>query len=284
MVDGIARNLQRAAKRREEDAERKHASEQPFLIDAQRRHHVAVLGRGAHQHAPSRALEHQPENAEHDGPEHDQEQVVARDVLAKETDRALEPRRTRADQVARSPSPHHEVFNHQREAEGREQLEQLRRMIDPPQQDHLDDHADDRDDQRRGNDAAPEAERAGEALGQRESDVGTEHIEGAVGEIDDPRHAKNDRQARRDKKQRRRAGKAGQELDDIKGHRRSGCCTCRAGSRASLASARMRSPLSETHPRRERGRKKSITPSGASFRLRRRSGDSRSLSCRRCPP
>ena len=109
---------------------------------------------------------------------------------------------------------HHEVLDHQRQAEGREQLEQLRRMIDPPQQHHLDDHADHRDDQRRGDDAAPEAERAGEALGQREGDIGAEHVEGAVGEIDDPRHAEDDRQARRDQKQRRRAGKAGQELDD----------------------------------------------------------------------
>ena len=53
----VARDLQRAAECREKYPEREHAGEQPFLIDAERRHHVAVLGRGAHQHAPAGALE-----------------------------------------------------------------------------------------------------------------------------------------------------------------------------------------------------------------------------------
>jgi hypothetical protein len=39
-----------------------------------------------------------------------------------------------------------------------------------------------------------------------------------MGEIDDPRHAENDRQPRRHQKQRRRTGKTGQELDEVKGH------------------------------------------------------------------
>ena len=78
-------------KRGEEDAERKYAREQPFLIDAERRHHVAVLRRRAHQHAPARTLEQQPEDAEHDGTERDQEEIVARHVLAEEIDRALKP-------------------------------------------------------------------------------------------------------------------------------------------------------------------------------------------------
>ena len=56
----IAWNLQGTAERRQKYADRKHAGEQPFLIDAERRHHVAVLRRRAHQHAPARALEQQP--------------------------------------------------------------------------------------------------------------------------------------------------------------------------------------------------------------------------------
>ena len=42
-----------------------------------------------------------------------------------------------------------------------------------------------------------------------------------MGEIDDARHAEDDRQARRDKKQRRSTGKAGQKLNEVKGHIRS---------------------------------------------------------------
>src|SRR5713226_4092841 len=94
-------------------------------------------------------------------------------------------------------------------------------MVDPPQQHHLDENADRRDDQRRDNDAAPKTDGAGKSLGERERDVSAQHIERAVGEIDDPRDAENDRQARRHQKQRGRAGKTGQELNDVKGHWRS---------------------------------------------------------------
>src|SRR5207248_11228735 len=72
-----------------------------------------------------------------------------------------------------------------------------------------------------GENAAPESERAGKSLGQREGDIRAEHIERAMGEIDDPHHAEDDRQPRRDQKQRRCAGKTGQELNEVKGHLRS---------------------------------------------------------------
>ena len=222
MMHGIAWNLQCAAECRKKHAERKHAGEEPFLIDAERRHHVAVLRRRANQHAPARALEQQPQPAKHDRTKCDQEQVITRDVLAEEIDRAFESRRATAEQIVRSPDQHHDILDHQREAEGREQLEQFRRMVDPPQQHHLDQHADDRDDQRRHDDAAPEPERAGEALGQRERDIGAEHVERAMGKVHDPRHAEDDRQPRRDQEQRRSAGEAGQELNEVKGHWRSG--------------------------------------------------------------
>ena len=130
----------------------------------------------------------------------------------------LESRRAAAQQVARSPDQHHQILDHQGQAEGRQQLKQFRRMIDPPQQHHLDQHADRRDDQPGGDDAAPESDRAGKSLGQRERDIGAEHVERAMGEIDDARHAEDDRQPRRHQKQRRRAGKAGQELNEVKGH------------------------------------------------------------------
>ncbi len=218
MMHGISRDLQRAAEAGEEDADREYAGEQPFLIDAECCDHVAVLRRRAHQDAPARALEQQPQNAQHGRAEHDQEQIIARDVLAEEVDRTLEARRAAAELIARPPDQHDEIFHHQRQAEGREQLEQLRRMINPSEQQHLDDGADRSDDQRRDDDAAPEAERAGPLFGQREGDVGAEHVERAMREIHDPRHAKNDRQPRRHQKQRRRAGKPGQELDEVKGH------------------------------------------------------------------
>jgi hypothetical protein len=122
--------------------------------------------------APAGALEQHPEPAEHDRAERDQEQIVGRDILAEEIDRALKARRAAAEQIVRTPDQHHDILDHQGQAEGREQLEQFRRVIDPPQQHHLDQHANRSHDQRRDHDAAPEAERAGEALGQRERDIG----------------------------------------------------------------------------------------------------------------
>ena len=88
VIDGVARNLQRAAQCRQEHADREHTGEQPFLIDAQCRHHVAILGRGTNQHTPARSLEQQPQHAEHDRPQRDQKQIVARDILAEEINRA----------------------------------------------------------------------------------------------------------------------------------------------------------------------------------------------------
>ncbi len=155
MMHGIAWDLERTAESGEENADRKHAREQPFLIDAQRRDHVAVLRRCAHQHAPARALEQEPENAEHDRSEHDQEQIIARDVLAEEVDRPLEARRTAPDQIVRPPDQDDEVLDHQGQAEGREQLEQLGRVIDAPKQDHLDNDADQRHRERRHDDRRP---------------------------------------------------------------------------------------------------------------------------------
>ena len=220
-MHGVARNLQRAAKGCEENAEREHAGEQPFLIDAERRHHVAVLGRRTHQHAPARSLEHQPQDCEHDRTEPDQEQIVGRNVLPEKINRALKSGRAAAQQIARSPDQHHEILDHQRQAERRQQLKQFGRVIDPPQQHHFDQHADDGDDQRGGDDAAPKPDRAGKPLGQRERDIGAEHVERAMGEIDDARDAEDDRQPRRHEEQRRRARKAGQELNDVEGHWRS---------------------------------------------------------------
>ena len=65
----------------------------------------------------------------------------------------------------------------------------------------------------------PKADAAGQILTQREGNIGAEHIEGAVGEIDDPAHAENDRQPAGGEKQRRCAGQAGDELIEDESHR-----------------------------------------------------------------
>jgi len=93
------------------------------------------------------------------------------------------------------------------------------RGVDAAKEGDLDQRAEPGHDQGSKHDAGPEAAAAGKMFGQRKADIGAEHVEGAVGEIDDPADAENDRQSAGGKKQRRGAGEAGDKLIDEKGHR-----------------------------------------------------------------
>ena len=112
----------------------------------------------------------------------------------------------------------HEVLDHQRHAEGREQLEQLRRVVDAAQQRHFDERADAR--RPRGRRAAPppEAEKRAEPVDRGIGDIGAQHVEGAMREIHDARDAEDDRQAGGDEEQRAGAGEPGEELGEVEAH------------------------------------------------------------------
>ena len=109
----------------------------------------------------------------------------------------------------------HEILDGERDAEGREQLEQFRRLVDATQQDDLDQRSDRGDDDRGEGDRAPEADRAAQPIREREADVGAQHEERAMREIDDAGDAKDDREAGSDQKQRAGAREAGDELDEV---------------------------------------------------------------------
>ena len=101
----LARDLDCAAEAGEKRAEREHAGEQPRLVHAQGAGHLAVLGSGAHQRAPARAREQQPQQDQHHRTEHDQEQVVLRKLPSRDFDRASQTRRARSEQILR-PQAH----------------------------------------------------------------------------------------------------------------------------------------------------------------------------------
>jgi hypothetical protein len=61
-----------------------------------------------------------PQDSEHDRTERDQKQVIGRNVLTEEIDRALEAGSAAAEQIARSPDQNHDVLHHQGEAERRQ--------------------------------------------------------------------------------------------------------------------------------------------------------------------
>jgi hypothetical protein len=178
--------------------------------------HLAVLRRRAHQRAPARLAEQDEEQAEHDRPDGDQEQLVGGEAVAEQDDEAPEPRRAGAELVLRAPDRERDVLDHQHYPEGGEELEQLRGLVDVPEDDDLDRDAQEPDPESGEGDAAPEAQGVGraESVDERPGEVGAQHVEGAVREVHDPGDAEDDRQAGRDQEQGRGRGEAVQGLGE----------------------------------------------------------------------
>src|SRR5262249_45091662 len=129
----------------------------------------------------------------------------------------------RAEPVLRSPRIQRDVAYDQHDAKRRRKLQEFRRAVEALEQQTLDGSADERDGKRRKHDGAPEAcEATAERTDQGPGDVGAQHVERAVREIDDARDSKNQRQPRGDKEERRRAGEAVQELREERGERHAG--------------------------------------------------------------
>ncbi len=141
-VGGLARDLQRATQPGQHGADKEHRGEERGLIDAERAHHLAVLRGGPHQRPPARAGEQQPHRQQHHRADGDQQQVVGGDALAENFDRHGQAGRTRADEILGAPGPERDVLDDQHDREGRQQLEQFRRLVDAPQHQHLDQDAD----------------------------------------------------------------------------------------------------------------------------------------------
>ena len=220
-VGGELRRLQCAPQSGERRAEKERAREQQRLVDAERRHHLAILGRGPHQHAVARLVHQQPQEAQHQRPHCDQKQLVARKSVAEDIDGAGETGRARPQDVERAPDLDHHVLHDQHHAEGGEQLEQLRHAIDAAQQDELHHHTDHPDRDGRQQHTEEEHRQAGIEIEQAGNDgdaeIGPQHVEGAVGEIDDPRDAEDDRQAGGNDEQRGGAGQPVERLHEKKG-------------------------------------------------------------------
>ena len=204
----------------QEGAEREHRGEEPALVHAEGADHLAILRGGAHEQAPARLRQHQPEQAEHDRADDDREQVVAREALAEDADGAGHARCARAEDVVGTPGPQGGIADDQHERERGQQLVELGRAVEAAQDRHLDHGAERRHRQRGDQHAGPEPEctgQAGERGGERDRRVQAQHEERAVREIDDARHAEDERETARDEEQCRRGG---QTREDLEGDRR----------------------------------------------------------------
>ncbi len=216
------RKREHAAESGQPGAEGEHRGEQHALINAERCHHLAVLRRGPHQPPPPRPREEQPEQGQHRRADRDQHQVVDREALAGDQGEAAQPAWPRQGQVVRSPDMQGCVLHDQDDAEGGEELEQLRRAIDAAQQPHLQQRAECGQRERGRHHAEREPRlRVRQAREDRPADIGAEHVEAAVGEVHDAGDAEDDRKPGRHEEQGGRAGQARQELDDDEAHRAS---------------------------------------------------------------
>ena len=212
-IGRFAGDLQRAAQSGQQRAERENGGKQHRLVDAERAEHLAVLGRRAHQPAEPGARKHDVQNAQHDRRHHDEKDIVSRHVAVEDFDGAAETGSARAEQVLGSPQPERSVVDDQKDGEGRQQLEQLRRRINAAQQQKLDRRAQHRDTDCAQHNAAPKPERTAHRRHQRDGDVGPEHIERAVRDVDNARDAEDQRKPGGDEEQAGRRGKAVKGLE-----------------------------------------------------------------------
>jgi hypothetical protein len=220
-IGGLARHLQRAAESGEEGAEHEHHGEQHGLVDAERADHLAVLRGRADQSPEAGLCQHQVKQQQDERTDDDQEKVVARKVAPENFDRAAQARSAGPEQVFGSPHVLRRVVDDQDQREGREQLELFRRLIDAAQQQHLDQRPERRHQHTGSGDAAPEAERAAHLGGEGRGEIEPQHVERAVGDIDDAGDAENERQPGAHEKQARRRGEPIERLKEegFKTHR-----------------------------------------------------------------
>ncbi len=149
---------------------------------------------------------------QHERAGRDQEQIVGRQISAEDFHRAAQPGRPRPEHVLRTPDPQRGVIDDQHQRKGRKQLEQLRRAIDPAQQDDFDQGADQSDQDCGCENAAPEPERAANRAGERRRHIGAEHEQRSMRDIDDARDAEDQREPGGDEKQARGGGEPVERL------------------------------------------------------------------------
>ena len=141
--------------------------------------------------------EHEPD--ENHGADQDEQQPVGRVPGDAEIERPLEAVRIGDAVLVRPPDHLREIAEDEDHRERQEQLHQVLLVVDVPEKPPLDDDGQNRKARPRRGHAGPETQ--SERLRHRVEDVGAEHVERAVGEIDDPQHTENERKPRGDDEQ-----------------------------------------------------------------------------------
>src|SRR5206468_3600284 len=96
---------------------------------------------------------------------------------------------------------------------GGKKLEQIRRLVNAAQQQYLDERAQRGHEEPGGENAAPKAETSAHLEGKGRREIQPQHVQRAVGDVDDAGDAKDERQAGAHEKQARRGGEAVERLE-----------------------------------------------------------------------
>src|ERR1700676_2367818 len=180
--DRVNGRRKRAGKRGHERADPKDEGEDQRHVDAEDSDHLRIASSGADDHADVRLVDEQPHAGQDDNRDPYQEDVlVDRDFEARKAHRAAEViRRLRADRDI-APDSAHDLLEDQCRSIGQEQRVLRYTLVERPNQRRLEQHAEGAYDQGRAEDARPEPD----VRLQRVRDVGAQHEERAVREIDD---------------------------------------------------------------------------------------------------
>jgi hypothetical protein len=188
-----------SGKARQHAAQRKHAAIDQAGIDAERRHHARVMRRRADHLAEPGAGKPEPEDHGSHERNANQEQIIWRHHAAGDEQRHhLEGCRHAHRPEFRAPHHPHDVVEDQDEGVADQKLHQYVGAVDPAHEHTFEDQA--KESSTGGATKHRQRKAARELIGGHR-EISAEHIEGAVAEIHDLEHAKDQRQPDRDKKQ-----------------------------------------------------------------------------------
>jgi hypothetical protein len=190
-------------------------------VHAHHADHLAVIGRGADQPAELRAGEQEPERERHQRAEREHEQVVGGEVPAPDVHRPGEDRRTRHRPVVGTPDELDGVADDEHERVRDEELLQLLPAVDGTEERRLHERAHDGHARRGQHERDPErGGGADEERGDRVAQVGAQHVERAVGEVEHAHDAEDQGEARGDEEQEHRRVSLFQALNGEERRRR----------------------------------------------------------------
>ena len=161
---------------------------------AEHRHHIRMGQRGLNDQADACAGQHGEQRREHRDRDQQHEHAIGGIGGVEQAKRhEIELRRHAVVNRQFAPDHLHQLFDDEGEPKGEQKLRDMAAPVQTPQAVALDERPDHADHQRRQDEAGPEADAAADL----EAEIGPEHVEARVGEIEHAHHAEDQRKAAR---------------------------------------------------------------------------------------